>query len=193
MLLNPTEKGIDASLKGGGAVPMLGTMGALAIYGVRRYLQSAKTSEAKNTIGAIARGAVGAYERESLGAGGAPSHQLCKSAQRVPATIPSGKKYQPSSAPGTDFESGDATSGWKCLKFTIVNPIYYSYEYRAGGPYKCPARGGTDPGPDGFEISAEGDLDGDGVTSLLCQIGKVDPTTQVIKLGTQLFIADEFE
>jgi hypothetical protein len=193
LLLNPTEKGIDASLKGGGAVPMLGTMGALAIYGVRRYLQSAKTSEAKNTIGAIARGAVGAYERESLGAGGAPSHQLCKSAQRVPATIPSGKKYQPSSAPGTDFESGDATSGWKCLKFTIVNPIYYSYEYRAGGPYKCPARGGTDPGPDGFEISAEGDLDGDGVTSLFCQIGKVDPTTQVIKLGTQLFIADEFE
>jgi hypothetical protein len=35
--------------------------------------------------------------------------------------------------------------------------------YRIGGNYKGPARGDPDPGPNGFEVSAEGDLDGDGV------------------------------
>ena len=62
-----------------------------------------------------------------------------------------------------------------------------------GGPYKGPARGGPDPGADGFEISAEGDLDGDGVTSLFTQTGKVNEATKSVRLGTQLFIADEKE
>lgn len=192
LLINPSDNGLDLTLKGGTAVPLMGTMGALAIYGVRRYLASAKTSEAKNTIGAITRGAMAAYERETLGGAGS-THQLCKSTPRTPAAVPTGKKYQPDSTPGSDFESGDATSGWKCLKFTVTSPVYYSYEYRQGGPYKCPARGGVDPGPDGFEVSAEGDLDGDGVTSLFCQTGKIDPATKSVKVGTQLFIADEYE
>ncbi len=38
-------------------VAIIGVLAALAIYGVRRYLATAKTSEAKNTVGAIARGA----------------------------------------------------------------------------------------------------------------------------------------
>ena len=45
------------------AVPMIGIMATLGIYGVRKYLASAKTSEAKNTIGAISRAAVAGYER----------------------------------------------------------------------------------------------------------------------------------
>src|ERR1019366_6126315 len=44
---------------------IIGVLPALAIYGVRRYLASAKTAEAKNSIGAITRGAVAAYERET--------------------------------------------------------------------------------------------------------------------------------
>src|ERR1700760_3819622 len=46
-------------------VAIIGVLAALAIYGVRRYLATAKTSEAKNTIGAISRAAVAAYERET--------------------------------------------------------------------------------------------------------------------------------
>ena len=46
-------------------VAIIGVLAALAIYGVRRYLASAKTSEAKNTIGAITRSAQAAYEREN--------------------------------------------------------------------------------------------------------------------------------
>jgi hypothetical protein len=72
-------------------------------------------------------------------------------------------------------------------------PHYYQYEYRTGGPYKGPSRGGPDPGPDGFEVSAEGDLDGDGVTSLFTMTGKVDSATKSVRLATELFVADETE
>src|SRR5512145_1703821 len=97
-------------------VAIIGVLAALAIYGVRRYLASAKTSEAKNTIGAIARGAKQSYERETAksdlitaAAGGnstGSNHALCASAPAVPATPPAGVKYQPGTG-GVDFDTGD--------------------------------------------------------------------------------------
>lgn len=182
-------------------VVVVGGIGAaLAIYGARRYTQTAKAAEAKNNLYAISRAAKGAYEREAtLGAlgeldGAAPiGHQLCKSAKPVPATVPSGRSYQPSMMAGEDFESGSRTEGWKCLKFNITSPIRYQYEYRVGGPYKGPARGGPDPGPNGFEISAEGDLDGDGQTSLFTITGRVNEATRSLTVDSRIFVSDEFE
>jgi type IV pilus assembly protein PilA len=61
-------------------VAIIGVLAALAIYGVRRYVASAKTSEAKNAVGAISRGAAAAFERrraepgvEEAAASGAPA------------------------------------------------------------------------------------------------------------------------
>jgi hypothetical protein len=160
---------------------------ALGIYGVRRYLVSAKTSEAKNTLGAIARGATASYEREAVGG----AHAFCKSAVAVPNAVPSARKYQPSTAPGADFESGDEESGWKCLRFTITQPHYYQYGYSQGGPYKGPSVGGPDPGPSGFEAWAAGDLDGDGVTSLFTITGTVDAQGNVKR--SDIFVYNESE
>src|SRR5262245_30594615 len=91
-------------------IAIIGVLAALAIYGVRRYLASAKTSEAKQTIGAIARGAKQSFERETANselltaaAGGnstGSNHALCKTATAVPATIPAGTKYQPGTGNG---------------------------------------------------------------------------------------------
>ncbi len=200
--LRPHDRGIHHVLSSGaglGAVATLGSVAAVSIYGVRRYLQATKTSEAKNTLGAIGRGAISAYEREavpgSLLQEGERStqltHALCKSAVPVPATVPSGKRYQPGGGPGSDYETGSPLAGWKCLKFAITNPQYYQYDYRAGGNYKGPKRGLPDPGPNGFEASAEGDLDGDGKTSLFTLTGKVENGR--VKLSTELHIADELE
>jgi hypothetical protein len=185
----------DASGSGGlrlevdqaGSVTMLG---ALAFYGVRRYLHSAKTAEAKNTIGAITRAAVAAYERESFaGALGSPVlHKLCKSAPSVPSAVPRGVKYASQSS---DWQTGDDLTGWRCLKFEMSSPQYFRYTYTQGGPYLGPARGGPDPGPDGFEVAAEGDLDGNGKTSLFTRIGKID--SGVIRLSTAIFIDHEEE
>src|SRR5262245_32723233 len=95
-------------------VAIIGVLAALAIYGVRRYLASAKTAEAKQTIGAVARGAKQSFERETanselLGAaaGGnsaGTNHALCGTAVGVPAVIPKGTKYQPGSGNGVDFD-----------------------------------------------------------------------------------------
>ena len=195
LLLRPNTRGLDlgAHLSGEtGIAAGIGTLSALAIYGTKRYLASTKTAEAKNGVFAIARGAQGAYEREQMGVGGLAAHKLCESAQAVPATVPKGAKYQPSSEKGRDYETGSPLAGWKCLKFSMPGSQYFQYDYRRGGGYKGPARGGPNPGKDGFEISAEGDLDGDGKTSLFTITGAVDRTTNSVKLG-KLFIVDEFE
>ena len=144
-------------------------------------------------MSAIARGAAAAFERETWGSGGQTVHKPCASAIDVPATVPRGTSYRPNTKPGNDFETGDAKGGWRCLKFGLTQPHRYQYSYRHGGNYKGPKRGGPDPGPSGFEVSAEGDLDGDGKTSLFTRIGTIDRATGHLHLATQLFIDDEYE
>jgi len=148
-------------------VAIIGVLAALAIYGVGKYLASAKTGEAKNTIGAISRAAVGAYERETydnaLLADGATSatamHVLCNSAGFVPVAVPAGTKVQPSTADNdpNGFKTGDNITGWKCLKFDMTQPTYYSYGY-AKGVGTVTGSGAT---ATGFEVSAFGDVNGD--------------------------------
>jgi len=181
-------------------VAIIGVLAALAIYGVRRYLASAKTSEAKNTIGQISRGATAAFEREStppenLGEGKESvqaSHSLCGTASKVPAKVPAGKKYQPLTDDGKDFESGDNVNGWKCLKFGMTQPIYYQYHYykdsstaAPNNPAKCTK--------DCYEAAAVGDLDGDGATSIFALTGEINTKTGKLKKATQVYIENEFE
>lgn len=169
------------------AVPALGVFAALGIYGVRRYIASSKTAEAKNTIGAISRAAVSAYEREALDEGQA-THKLCKPALPVPARVPSARKYVPSSAAGADFNTGAADTGWKCLRFSMTMPMYYQYHYQQGGGWVTPEAA---PGADGFEAAAVGDLDGNGVHSRFSRAGRVVGGSVVV--STSLFIDKEFE
>ncbi len=140
-------------------VAIIGVLSTLAIQGVRRYLANAKTAEAKNALGSMAKSAVQAYDQEralstgvmSAGATAATSKQFCASAAAtVPAGIASvkGVKYQPT----TTEWGGDSNTGWRCLKFSVDNPIAYMYDYKATVA--------TD-----FTAAAYGDLNGDGVTS----------------------------
>ncbi|WP_433937527.1 type IV pilin protein [Sorangium cellulosum] len=181
-------------------VAIIGVLAALAIFGVRRYLASAKTSEAKNSVGAITRGAAAAFERETAASeiltggnsSGAASHSLCGSANPVPnGGPPLGVKYQPNTAEGSDFEQGTSTAGWKCLRFSMTQPIYYQYQYLQG------ARIGTttapDPGPTGFEAGAVGNLDADAVPSYFIRGGTVDVATGQLAVATQIHIENEYE
>jgi type IV pilus assembly protein PilA len=166
-------------------VPLLGVFAALGIYGMRRYLVSAKSAEAKNAIGAIMRGAVAAYEADSM-VGSKPTHHLCDSAKPVPSVIPKAVKYQPSSAAGTDYHAGSPTAGWPCLRFEMTQPQYYQYSYVTGA-----GSGKSGATASGFEVSARGDLDGNGVNSLFARSGDVRNGT--IVLADQMFIENEFE
>ncbi|WCQ92729.1 type IV pilin protein [Sorangium sp. Soce836] len=184
-------------------VAIIGVLAALAIFGVRRYLASAKSSEAKNTVGAISRGAVAAFERETsnseiLPAGGssaAATHSLCASAEAVPTTVPSGGKYQPRSGPDEDFEHGTETEDWPCLRFAMTQPIYFQYHYYSGA--RVPEQ--TDPpaisATNYFEAGAVGNLDADTppVYSVFTRLGAVDDATGQLTVATQVHIEREYE
>lgn len=190
-------------------VAIIGVLAALAIYGVNRYLKTAKTSEAKNTIGRISRAAAEAYDRETVKSeqlapgtmSAVPVHSLCESAQNVPmAGAPPAKKYQPDNSGTNDFSSGTSSQGWKCLKFEMADPIYYQYSYQASipgggsGTYIGPAVGGPDPGAFGFEAGAKGDLNGDTATfGIFTLTGVVDATSKALNRSTQVFINNEYE
>src|SRR5580693_8958429 len=45
-------------------VAIVGILSVLAIYGVRKYVANAKTAEARNSLGQIAKDAASAVERE---------------------------------------------------------------------------------------------------------------------------------
>lgn len=148
-------------------VAIIGILAVLAIYGVRKYIANAKTAEARNTVGKIQKDAIGAFEREKLatsavlatGTSTNTIRSMCGSATAVPGTVPPAQKYQSSKA---DWETGDAVTGWKCLKFEMTAPQYYQYNYSASG---------TNTGD--FTATASGDLNGDGTSSTFNAFGKV--------------------
>jgi type IV pilus assembly protein PilA len=138
-------------------VAIVGILSVLAIYGVRKYIANAKTAEARNSLGQIAKDAAAAVEREKGSATVAVGtsailRQFCTSSTQVPAAVPAAQKYQ--SQP-SDW-GGDSSSGWTCLKFTMDEPQYYQYQYLTSN---TSASGGN------FTAIAHGDLNGDTTAS----------------------------
>ena len=142
-------------------VAIVGILAVLAIYGVRKYIANAKTAEARNSLGQIAKDAAAAAEREKgttaiLGPSGSSAlmRAFCATATNsVPTAVPHAQKYQSSAA---EWNSGDAVTGWKCVKFSLEEPQYYMYQYSAAS---------TDPNTGSFTANAFGDLNGDNATS----------------------------
>lgn len=182
-------------------IAIIGVLATLAIYGVRAYLASARTAEAKGNVGAISQLAAAVFEREFAkselisnqpGGNSLPAvNSLCNSAVVVPATVPAGTKYQPSNAPGSDFHTGSSTDGWLCLGYNMSTPIYYQYSYFKGNNYLSPALGGPDPGSEGFEAAARGDLNGDATLSTLARSGTI--VGKQLRVSTQIFVHQETE
>jgi type IV pilus assembly protein PilA len=142
-------------------VAIVGILAVLAIYGVRKYIANAKTAEARNSLGQIAKDAATAVEREkgsqaivNPGNSSALMRSFCANATPVPSggKAPPGQKYQ---SQISDW-GGDSTSGWQCLKFSMEEPQYYEYEYTATD---------TSPTTGAFTAFAHGDLNGDGNSS----------------------------
>lgn len=150
-------------------------------------------TEAKNAVATIALSAMRAHERDDKVAGdSAQPRVMCRSAISVPGSIPS-QAYAASAKDGEDFNTGDATTGWRCLKFSAPSPLRCQYTYRVGGDYKSPKRGGADPGPNGFEAAAECNFGGSSRTKLFARTGHLDPSTDILQVSTQTFISDDGE
>ncbi|HEX8792105.1 MAG TPA: type II secretion system protein [Polyangiaceae bacterium] len=157
-------------------VAIVGILAVLAVYGVRKYLASAKTAEARNALGRMAQAAVGVYEQEHMSGSVLPQGQaatlsraLCKSASAsVPSTASQvqGRKYQSAVSDWNMDSAGN--SGFACLHFTIDQPQYYMYCYTLTGS-------GGNAG-DSFTGTANGDLNGDGILSTFSLAGAISPS-----------------
>jgi type IV pilus assembly protein PilA len=119
----------------------LGIVASLAISGVRKYLVNAKSAEARNAVGQIAKDYAVWWEKEDIKPRG---RRKLVSFPPVPKTIPRGVKYQ--SMP-SDWKA------WEPIRFEMEAPQYYQYEVRA-------SKDGSSA-----DIFARGDLDGDGKPS----------------------------
>ena len=94
-------------------------------------------------IGAIARAALAAYERDG---------KLCDSAGPVPATVPPGRKYQSTPSDWNDFA---------CLKYSLTMPQRYQYTYsRTGDSFVITARGDLDADGIFSEFTQRGTVSG---------------------------------
>jgi type IV pilus assembly protein PilA len=148
-------------------VAIVGVLAVLAVYGVRKYLANAKTAEARNSLGQLAKDAASAVEREKgttaiLGPAGTSAllRSFCDSGPEIPSSgAPAGQKYQSSKG---DWNQGSAISGWQCLKFSLEEPQYYAYTYNCAS---------TSSFTGGFTAQAFGDLNGDGIASTFTVVG----------------------
>ena len=154
-------------------VAIVAILALLAIFGVSKFLATAKTAEATNTIGQINKLAMQAYEREMAtpellvagGAGGTSIHQFCGTSIAVPlaAADVKNKKYTP--LPAGDYlklvaASNDNVTGWRCLKHEMSEPQYYRYQYTKGATPSLGTPAGMPAGA-AWLSEAEGNLDGD--------------------------------
>jgi type IV pilus assembly protein PilA len=170
-------------------VAIVGILASLAIYGVRKYIANAKTAEAKNSLGQIGKDSQTAFEKESLSGAvmtaatsTSISRAICASSSAsVPAAKGSiqGAKYQSDQGVTADWNidataagasTGTLGAGFACLKFSMSAPQYYLYTFSgsaAGTPGKS------------FTAIANGDLNGDGTTSIFLLAGSIGGDTNL--------------
>ncbi len=133
-------------------------LSAIGMYALARYVRHAKTTEAVSTVTRIAEKAADYYNRsdETQPSGATPSaihamrHFPPSSRGWVPVdgSTVKGQRYQSSKA---DW----AGSPWKELDFAIIEPQSYQYSYDSEGAGASAKS----------VVTAQGDLDGDGVPS----------------------------
>ncbi|MEN9578769.1 MAG: fimbrial protein pilA [Pseudomonadota bacterium] len=149
-------------------VVIVGVLSALAVYGVRMYIQSTKSSEAGAIINAI-RAAQEVYRQDTF----------------VYLDVSAGNyaNLHPSATPGNfkrswagDGDSVATSQGFRELGVTVDSGVYYSYGVVAGRTGETVPTPPTEKEDFGFPETAEqpfyvviakGDLDGDGTFSYM--------------------------
>lgn len=149
-----------------GVVAIVAILATLSVYGVRKYIQASKSSEAIQMIGSIKAGQE-SYRAETftyLDVSGSNSLSVF-----YPMSTPSNKAYawgDLSSAPGKAYQT---------LGVSPDAPVYLAYACAAGdgsiaipSPGVTPTTGSWPSSSDGapwYVVKAVGDLDADGTTS----------------------------
>ena len=154
---------ITLDMETNGIIAMTGVLAAIAVPAFIKYIKRSKTSEAHMRLNMIAEGALAFYQMEQYTNEGEP---IPNEQRTFPVTCnkiiwthdqtPSGNK----GAPTADFSA----QVWGNLSFSLSEPSYYRYGYKDNCQKGKLA---------GFEVIAEGDLDGDGIYSTFKRMGTI--------------------
>ena len=106
----------------------------------------------------------------------------CGSSDPVPQMIPAKTYYVPySTGLGLDFDTGTATTGWLCLGVPTPEIIHCRYRFTKGSnPVSQPLGAPPINDAEGFEISAQGDTDGDGVLATFAILGSINANNELV-------------
>jgi len=155
---------------------------AIGMYALARYVRHGKTAEARESVTRLAANAADFYNRSDATqpAGAAP--QAVHAMRHFPPSSRVSVPEDPLSVRGKRYQSNGmdwASSPWKDLQFSIVQPQCYQYSFEASGAGASAKA----------QVIAEGDLDGDGtrsryamtvspdesLTAIVRQLERVDP------------------
>lgn len=154
-------------------VAIIGILAAVAIPAFLKYIRRSHTSEALTMLRKIHDGQVSYYMVDHVNQLGARLPAQFLSAGPEPATIPSNTRTQ---ANWTDV-------GWLELKVAPDAPVRYRYTSVAAGLETTSS----------FTARAEGDLDGDGFTSLFERPGRIISSSGEILGGPGVYQKDPLE
>jgi type II secretory pathway pseudopilin PulG len=133
-------------------------LGALAMYGVARYLRHSKTAEALGSTVAIAQAACVYYNQSDANQPAGTKPTAAKAMRHFPPPSRVSVPADMNDVRGKRFQSGIgdwSTSPWIEMGFKISTPQFYAYSFDSQGS------GATAQAT----IEAHGDLDGNGVSS----------------------------
>jgi type II secretory pathway pseudopilin PulG len=147
---------------------LAGLLSATGMYGLARYLRHTKTAEALGSVTTMAAAAADSYNNSDFTQPAGTEATAARAMRHFP---PSSKQSVPADAidvRGKQFQSNAAdwsVSPWRDMRFSIPQPQYYVYSFRAEG---------VGPTANATAI-AQGDLDADGEVSRFTLDIKPDP------------------
>lgn len=171
-------------------VAIIGVLAAVAIPAYVNFTRKAKTAEASTNLGAIYQGARAYFEGET-GQMTTGLPELGKSLKTTAACIIDAKAETAAEPPGVNpilinWGTGEGITqpaAWEALMFQVQEPVYYQYiadPKASGEDGKCNIKG-TEAGLLLYELSAHGDLDGDGTRSTFLIRAGVNSDQQVYR------------
>jgi Tfp pilus assembly protein PilE len=141
-----------------GTIGFVTILGALAMYGVAKYLRHSKTAEAIASTAAIAQAACVYYNESDQNQPAGTKSDAAKAMRHFPPSTRAPVPASMEDVRGKRFQSalGDWTvSPWHDMDFKISTPQFYAYSFESQGA-----------GPNAVATAiAHGDLDGNGITS----------------------------
>lgn len=156
---------IVVAVLGALAIPAIGVLASLGIYGTRRYVATAKEAEGKANVTILARGLAAAAAHEVADPTGKTGPAgLPPSSNAVPSVVPSGKKYMSTASDWAD-------PAFKAAHFQLTTPQYFQYAWERKTPTQGTAR-------------ARADFDGDGKVDVTIELDVTCASAGACTVGT---------